>query len=400
MGHVYEGRYRPTGAPVAIKVLNADRSATDPTAVKRFAREARLLSAMRHPNVVRCFEHGIGRGGMAYIVMALVKGRTVEQLLEDCGPVSEPFALDVALQMCAALEQAHEHGIVHRDVKGANVIVNEEGGSLLVTLVDFGVGKRLSSASETDLTRPGHFVGSYKHCSPEQLTGEELDGRSDIYSLGVLLFEMLSGRPPFPSDSLEQLFMERLAGPVPRFQDVAPDAEVSSRTEEAVRRCLARQPYDRWHSVISLRLELEECRREARGDFVAPGSADDPHDAVTKTYAGRGKTTAESWQPDPTTVEAPGHQLRTTLDSYSNEPITELDHTPQLHRPPAQSAGAQAAQPLPVDGVNASPHDYSTIELSSKPPNFEFSTTLLAVVLAAAAVAFGVVSVYLLIWPV
>lgn len=354
MGHVYEGRLRATGERVAIKVMNAERGG-DSTTAKRFAREAKMLGTLRHPNIVRCLEHGISPNGLAYIVMEFAEGRTVRQILDESRRLSEPVALDIALQVCAALEQAHDQGILHRDVKGANVVVASREGRPLVKLVDFGVGKRLSSASESTLTRPGHFVGSYEHCSPEQLTGRELDGRSDIYSFGVLLFEMLTGSAPFPTASLEQLFLDRLTLPVPPFRAVAPEARVSERTEEAVRRCLAKHPDRRWQSITVLRMELEECRREAqvapRGQPV-PGE-DGAEEPVTITYVRRDPAGDAS-------DDDPGDD--------PDEPVTLLHGRPE-----------PAAMP------------------ASRGTSFGFLTTLLVVVIASAAVAFGVVAIWLLL---
>ncbi len=387
MGHVYEGRCLRSGARVAIKVMHADRPGIDATVVKRFSREAKILSSLHHPNVVRCLDHGIGQNGLAYIVMEYAAGRTVKTLLRQSGVLGELLVLDVAVQVCAGLEQAHTHGIVHRDIKEANIIVDTAGAGLVVKIVDFGVGKRLASASESNLTKPGHFVGSYMHGSPEQVAGRTLDARSDIYSLGSLLFVMLTGRAAFPSGTLEEIFINRLSMPTPRFREVNAATCVSERTEEAVRRCLARHPDQRWQSMTTLRMELEECRREA--GFPAgpkPGSNREPPPGLEQ---------------ESTVVDDPKEYPRTRVDALDRYAVTVVD---ARFREPGHEPSAPLPLPAPSE-TNAVAYDPSRsappVPFRGQRPRVATSTAfllrVLAVMLASALVALGLV--WLLLGP-
>ncbi len=394
MGHVYEGRCLRSGARVAIKVMHADLPGIDATVAKRFSREAKILRSLHHPNIVRCVDHGVGQNGLAYLVMEYAAGPTLKTMLRQSGVLGELRTLDVAVQVCAGLEQAHTHGIVHRDIKEANVIVDTAGGSLAVKIVDFGVGKRLASASESNLTKPGHFVGSYMHGSPEQVAGRKLDARSDIYSLGSLLFVMLTGRAPFPSGSLEEIFINRLSMPTPRFRDVNAAARVSERTEEAVRRCLARHPDQRWQSMTTLRMELEECRREA----AFPGGAA-PKAVVDQVVEPR-----PSFEPEDTVVDDPNEHPRTRVDSLERYAVTLVDA--RFREPGTRSErGAPPLRTATLDDTVAPAVDQEPRSLSLSPrarrPREAMSTAFLlrvvAVMLASAVVALGLV--WLLLGP-
>jgi len=419
MGHVYEGRCRRTNARVAIKVMHADRPSADPTVTKRFSREAQMLGSLHHSNIVRCVDHGVGETGLAYLVMEYASGRTVKQMLRQLGSLDELFALEIALQVCAGLEQAHDQGILHRDVKAANVIVGTAGNQPLVKIVDFGVGKRLSSASETNLTKPGHFVGSYKHCSPEQLTGKALDGRSDIYSLGILLFEMLTGSPPFISKSLEQLFVERIHTLIPHFRQLAPEIRVSARTEEAVRRCLAQHPDERWQSVTALQVELEECLHDAR--FVPATDRDTAALDETETTATTlTATTTPFVSTEPTTPEGPASHRPTMVETPERHSSTLIEYriddvvTRRAHPLPTPPPSPQIALRAPaatwddevVPTVGNEPVFPARAAHLPAPPSerahqhrksYRLRVGVIAVALALAAAAFAMVAVWLLL---
>ena len=369
MGHVYEGRCLRSGAHVAIKVMHADRPSVDATVAKRFSREAKILGSLHHPNIVRCLDHGVGQDGLAYIVMEYAAGRTLKTMLRQSGVLGELLTLDVAVQVCAGLDQAHTHGIVHRDIKEANIIVDTTGGNLAVKIVDFGVGKRIVSASESNLTKPGHFVGSYMHGSPEQVAGRKLDARSDIYSLGSLLFVMLTGRAPFPSGSLEEIFINRLSMPTPRLRDVNAAVHVTERTEEAVRRCLARHPDQRWQSMTTLRMELEECRREAafQGGIVPKANPDR-------------RTEPRGLESEDTVVDDPNEHPRTRVDSPDRYAVTLVDARFQEPGPRFESG-----PPIPTARRR---HDAMSAA---------FLLRVLVVMLISAAVALGLV--WLLLGP-
>lgn len=193
MGIVYEGEDVSLKRPVALKLLPAELLGDD-RARERFIHEARASSALDHPNICTIYEIGQTEGGQIYIAMALCKGESLRQKIRS-GPLSPEETLQLALQIAEGLAVAHDRGIVHRDVKPANILVSETGQA---RLVDFGLAKL---AGEARLTRPGLVMGTLAYMSPEQLTGGEIDARTDVWSLGVVMYEMLTGQLPFEADT-------------------------------------------------------------------------------------------------------------------------------------------------------------------------------------------------------
>ncbi len=224
----------------------------------RFFREASLLRRLRHPNTIRILDCNVDKQGNVYIAMELAQGASLARLIRMERRLKEIEALDIASQICASLQEAHDQGIVHRDIKPANVIVARRGGELIVKVVDFGIGKLVESRDE--ITRPGDFLGSHSHCAPEQLLGDPVDARSDVYAIGVLLYEMLTGVRPFESGPGVAPQVAVLHRTPPPMQRAAPDAKVSEAAEFIVRKCLSRSPSGRYASALELMQALGECR--------------------------------------------------------------------------------------------------------------------------------------------
>src|SRR5581483_4827749 len=194
MAEVWEAHDEVLSRPVAVKVLQPHLAA-DEIFLERFRREAVTAARLAHPNVVATFDTGLDCG-TAYIVMELVRGRNLRQLLNDEGRLEPWLAVAIGRQVADALAYAHQAGLVHRDVKPANILlVEDEWGSVRVKVTDFGIAK--AGAGSGDLTRTGIVLGTPKYLSPEQIKGLEPDARADLYSLGVVLYEMLTGVPPF-----------------------------------------------------------------------------------------------------------------------------------------------------------------------------------------------------------
>src|SRR6266540_4225921 len=189
MGTVYRAGRLLIGDRVAVKVLHPDQMA-DPQAVERFRREAQTAARLKHPNVVTVYDFGVSREGLNYQVMELAEGESLRSLVEQHGRLAETAAAEIIRQVCAALDEAHGQGIVHRDIKPENILVQIIPGGLQVKLLDFGIAA-LRDVKAGRLTRTGAVMGTPHYMSPEHCLGEELDGRSDIYSLGIVLFEML-----------------------------------------------------------------------------------------------------------------------------------------------------------------------------------------------------------------
>ncbi|HEU0173382.1 MAG TPA: serine/threonine-protein kinase [Blastocatellia bacterium] len=197
MGTVYRAGRLLIGDWVAVKVLHPDQM-TDPQAVERFRREAQLGARLKHPNVVTVYDFVISSEGLSYLVMDLAEGENLGSLIERQGALAETDAAEIILQVCAALDEAHRQGVVHRDIKPQNIIVQTTPEGLQVKMLDFGATAS-RDVTTSKLTRTGAIVSTPDYMSPEHCLGEELDGRSDIYSLGIVLFEMLTGVAPFDS---------------------------------------------------------------------------------------------------------------------------------------------------------------------------------------------------------
>jgi tetratricopeptide (TPR) repeat protein len=247
MGIVYRARDRRLDVEVAIKLLNADR-ADDPETLERFERELVLARQVSHPSVVRI--HDIGQDGdQHFLTMDFVPGRSLKAVLEEDGPMSAEETAAVGRDLAAALGAAHDKGVVHRDLKPANVLIDEEGRA---RITDFGVARSLSGRG---LTRTGHVLGTPDYLSPEQALGENVDGRSDIYALGLLLYEMVSGELPFSTGSVDESLAQRLAG---RPRDLTKTgADAPAWLERVIGRCLARGKEDRYQNARDLQADLE-----------------------------------------------------------------------------------------------------------------------------------------------
>src|SRR5947209_7237241 len=264
MGTVYLAKDARLGRRVALKLL-PEHFARDEELVRRFEQEARAASVLNHPNIPTVHEIGEAEG-RRFIVTEFVEGRTRrERLVEGRFPVGE--ALDVCAQVAGALAKAHASGIVHRDIKPENVMVDEEGH---VKVLDFGIAKQVAQAPSVDTEAPttarivntasGVVLGTSTYMSPEQLRGQELDARTDIWSLGVLLYEVVAGRAPFEAQTYGDLIVAILHGEPPPLSDLG--VEPSEEIETVVRRALAKDKNARWPSAKEFQTELRRLKRQ------------------------------------------------------------------------------------------------------------------------------------------
>jgi serine/threonine protein kinase len=242
MARVYLARETDLQRVVAVKVLRRELSA-DETARARFEREARSAASLTHPSVVSVHRFGRLQDGTPFLVMTYVKGRTLADHLQADGPMREPEARALLTQMASALAAAHRKGIVHRDVRPANVLVEEDTGRYLLT--DFGIAGLLEEGggSGPRLTRTGQVVGEPRYSSPEQLRGEKVTGQADLYSLAVLAYEVLTGDGPYLASSKRETIAAHLGGEPRPISKIRPG--ISADLEDLLLRCLARQPTHR-----------------------------------------------------------------------------------------------------------------------------------------------------------
>ena len=255
MGIVYRAERLLLGRPLAVKFLHASYAA-DPTFIQRFERETRVMGRLAHPHCVSVIDFGVDGG--PYVVMEFVDGGTLRALLES-GRVPVGRAVQITRQILAGLAHAHSLGIIHRDIKPANIILMDATGTGdHVRILDFGLAT-LREAHSADISHSAIVIGTPNYMSPEQSVGGKADVRSDVYSTGVVLFELLTGRKPFTSDDTFELLSMHRTAPIPRLADVAPDTEFPPGLQEVIERALAKQQEDRFQTAMEFALALDEA---------------------------------------------------------------------------------------------------------------------------------------------
>jgi serine/threonine-protein kinase len=249
-GRVFEARHARLGSEVAIKVLISDEEGVR----ARFEREAQTAAGLQHRNILEVYDVGNLDDGTPYLVMERLRGQDLAAQLED-GPLTIDAAVDLGRQLTAAVAAIADAGVVHRDIKPQNVVLHHEGDEVVVKLVDFGVSKSKLSGLSATTSIPGIVVGTPPYMSPEQVRGDELDARSDLYSVGVVLYECLTGTLPFEAVSVERLAASILDDPPPPIRDRRPDCPKT--LEAIVMRILSKRREDRQADPRELARDLE-----------------------------------------------------------------------------------------------------------------------------------------------
>ena len=334
MSAVYKANDPNLRRVVAIKLIHPHLS-SDPEFVRRFEEEAAAVASLRHPNIIQVFDFNHD-GDIYYIVFEFIPGESLQGHLKrvnDAGRlISYDQTIKIAASVADALEYAHQRGIVHRDVKAANVMLNVQGEAILM---DFGLVKIVGGDSHT---ATGAVMGTARYMSPEQIKGHQVDGRSDIYSLGVMLYEMVGGRPPFQADSALTLLMMHVNDPVPDLRQVRPD--VAPELMAIINKALAKDRADRFQSAGEMAAALRAVQQGA----VPPGMA-----AGVAAAAAAGASQAQT-MPDAPAYRTAQSQQSTMPDVM---PAARPQGAPATPPPPANTQDKSGGRPILLIGAIA-----------------------------------------------
>jgi eukaryotic-like serine/threonine-protein kinase len=264
MSYVYLAREVATGQAVAIKVLSP-KLATDRSSVERLRREAGLAMRLDHPNVCRILRLGESEDGLIYLVLPFLKGELLSDREVKDGPMDLALGIDILRQVCAGLHHAHELLIVHRDLKPENIMLaDEDGGGTRAVVMDFGLAKeRRAEGPLAKLTATGIILGTPEFMSPEQIRGKQLDARSDIYALGIVAFEMFTGKLPFSGRNAQEMMIARLRGQPMKLRQLRGDAPEG--LEKALARAMESSPDARYNTALEFAKALAPPPSDAGG---------------------------------------------------------------------------------------------------------------------------------------
>jgi len=305
MGTVYLAEHVKMGRKSALKVMNPGMN-TDADAIARFNREASNASRLSHPNICGIYDFGETPDGLIYLAMEFIEGESLTSLIEKTGSLPPARAGLIIHQTADALQIAHDAGIVHRDLKPDNIMIakTREGGDL-VKVVDFGIAKASSSEAQ-NVTRAGLVVGTPEYMSPEQLAADKLDGRSDLYSLGLVAFNCLTGKLPFPADTAQEAMIARLTEQPKTLAEIQPEIAWPEAVQATLDKALARDANDRYQNAAQFGREFAAAiadmpaTQASEGATMVIGAMTAPSDAATKAIPATrvaGKTPAKAAPP-------------------------------------------------------------------------------------------------------
>ncbi|MFN8149495.1 MAG: serine/threonine-protein kinase, partial [Solirubrobacterales bacterium] len=244
MGSVYLAEQATMGREVAIKVLRREFS-QNRQAIKRFLREARAASKLAHPNTITVYDFGQSNDGLLYLVMERLSGRPLADILDSDGALSVELSIHIVSQICDSLAEAHRQGITHRDLKPENIFIEQKvGNQFFVKVLDFGIAKMAGDEATTQATATGMICGTPSYMSPEQAMGKEIDGRSDIYALGVLTYEMLTNEKPFEGDTPMEVMLKHINEPSPNVYQRT-QIQIPQGIQDVLDKMLAKKPEQR-----------------------------------------------------------------------------------------------------------------------------------------------------------
>ncbi len=283
MGHVFVAEHTALQKRVALKILAPQMVALGDEQSERFLREARAGSRLSHPGIVEINDFGTTDTGLPFFAMELLEGEDLGDRLDRDERLAWPVARDLTLQMLDALSAAHAEGVVHRDLKPENCFLTQDpSGAERLKLVDFGIAKLLSEPNATTLTADGRILGTPHYMAPEQAIGKDIDARADVYASTIILFEMLTGQPPFNEGSVMEILSQHLSQPPPSLREAGSPIDIPDQLEAIVAKGLAKAPEERFASVDEFAAALRALTDEAAG--VATGVATDEATAPGRSW--------------------------------------------------------------------------------------------------------------------
>jgi serine/threonine-protein kinase len=362
MGAVYQGEQQmgTKTRPVAIKTLHPHLS-KDPKVRARFDREVGTIAELEHPNTIQVYDFGTTEDGLLYLVMEFINGTNVADMLEKHGAMEPQRVEKIMTQVCGSLEEAHSRGIIHRDLKPENVVLTERAGQKdFVKVLDFGIAKRSNEEDkqEQKLTQQGMVLGTPPYMSPEQFTGKPIDVRSDIYSLGVMMYEMLTGRLPFNANTAWEWATQHMTVPPIAIESSPNGAQVPQQMRTAIMKSLEKDPNGRWSTVR----EFADAFHGATAG-MAPMSLPRPGTAPLPAGGGgvamsSGPATPPSAVPAPPDNQKGKTQMGEPLmapGAFGGPPGPPPGAAPPAYGAPAPIQGTPSAGNLAVPAIPAGP---------------------------------------------
>jgi len=370
-GTVYKAIQELIGREVAIKVLH-DYLVSDEEFIKRFRQEAKASSRLSHPNIITIYDFGVlPKTGRPYIAMDLLRGTPLSEMIADRGYLPMEEGIPILSQVCAALAEAHRQGVVHRDVKPENIVLVERSGQKMFPIVvDFGIARLVQEESDVaKITRTGTVCGSPTYMSPEQCTSSKVDHRSDIYSVGIVIYETLTGTVPFMSDELAKVMAMHLTDPPTPINKVRPDLQFPEMLERVVSKALSKNPDDRFQDMDDLASAITEAAKQPAPNPLAvsqplpvlqPGplaASEDIGGTVARHKTQEvDKDSREFIQPKPNTKDLATRALE-ELQQRSSGEFAELS--------PAQIKTTQAQQKLTAPKHSSARHSSQAVYKSA-----------------------------------
>ncbi len=342
MGRVYKALQASIDRTVALKVLGAGHD-REPNFYKRFFLEASVTAKLTHPNTITLYDYGRTDDGVFFIAMEYLAGRTLSQVMQAEGPLAQERVIHIAQQICRSLREAHAMGIIHRDLKPANVmLLVQHDDHDFVKVLDFGLVKFFEGENAGgDITNAGTFMGSPHYIAPEQARNQSPDQRCDIYSLGILLYHMLTGRVPFTAAAPVDIILKHLhEAPLPPAE-MRPDVQIAPELQHIVLRCMAKSREERFQSMDELLVQLKTARARLTG-VSAPISVPPLHE-TQPMKAGSGGQTPPTPQPALRTPSEALNAVRSTPASVARPPPPPADA--MVDEYPVREPGAPIATP-------------------------------------------------------